>query len=177
MKNIILFAAIFSSVLLSAFAQEAEYVVKLTNKTNPEKIRYLKEGRRIKIFSEDNSHHAGRLVVPSDSTLKVDDKIFQVDDIPKIRGNSTGLLVAKIAGGALGAFGIMLAVAGTSIIVDALASNSLAVIILVPIGVITVATGFIVASAGSSVLFINGMKYDLRDKWDISIVPASEFSK
>lgn len=177
MKNIILFAAIFSLVLLSTFAQETEYIVKLTNKAHPEKIRYLKEGKRVKVYLEDNRKYAGKLVVPSDSTLKVDNETFPVDAFPKISGNSTGLLVAKIAGGTLGAFGIMLAVAGTSIIVDALASNSLAVIILVPIGVITVATGFIVASAGSSVLFINGMKYDLRDKWDISIVPASEFSK
>lgn len=177
MKNIILFAAIFLSVLLSTSAQESEYIVKLTNNSHPEKIRYLKEGKRVKVRLEDNVKYAGKLMVPSDSTLKVDNVTLPVGDIPEISGNSSGLLVAKIAGGTLGAFGLMLAIAGTTIIVDALASNSLAVIILLPIGVITVGAGFIAASAGLSVLLINGQKYDLRDKWEMSVVPASEFSK
>ena len=174
MKNVLF---VFVALLLTnfAFSQQTEYAIKLVKKSNPDKVRYIEQGRRMKVYTNDNTEYAGRLYIPTDSTLRIDAITLPADQIPKIRGNSTGLLIAKIAGGALGAFGLFVAGVGVAIIVDALQSNNgFAVILLFPVGLIVSAAGVGGTLIGSSVLFVNGKKYDLRDKWDMSIVPVSE---
>lgn len=171
---------VFMALLLTnfAFSQETEYAIKLVNKSNPEKVRYIEQGRRMKVYTNENTEYAGHLYIPSDSTIRIDAITLQADQIPKIRGNSTGLLIAKIAGGALGAFGLFVTGSGAAIMLEALQSdNGFAVVLLFPLGLIISATGVGCTLIGSSVLFVNGKKYDLREKWDMSIIPVSEIPK
>ncbi len=174
MKSIIWF--ILFSILTSFFAsgQNSEYVVKLVKKSNPDKVRYIEEGRRMKIYTSDNTEYTGQLYIPSDSTLRVDAITFAADQIPKIRGNSTGLLVTKIAGGVLGATGLAVFIMGSIILIDGLNPDVWAEIFLIPVGMIIAGTGALATIAGGSVLFVNGKKYNLRDQWDMSIIPVSE---
>lgn len=173
MMKHVLFAIVAILLTNITFSQESKYVVKLVKKSNPEKVRYIEEGRRIKIYTDKNTEYAGKLYIPTDSTLRVDAISLPVDQIPKIRGNSTGLLVTKITGGVLGAAGLAVFIMGSIILVNGLNPDVWAEIFLIPVGMVIAGTGAVATLVGGSVLFVNGKKYDLRDKWDMSIVPVS----
>jgi len=167
---------VFVALLLTnfAFSQETEYAIKLVKKSKPDKVRYIEQGRRMKVYANDNTEYAGRLYIPTDSTIRIDAITLSADQIPKIRGNSTGLMVTKIAGGVLGAAGLAVFIMGSIILIDGLNPDVWAEIFLIPVGMIIAGTGALATIAGGSVLFINGKKYDLRDQWDMSIIPVSE---
>ena len=167
---------VFMALLLTnfVFSQETEYAIKLVKKSNPDKVRYIEQGRRMKVYTNDNTEYAGRVYIPSDSTIRIDAITLPADQIPKIRGNSTGLMVSKIAGGVLGAAGLAVFIMGSIILIDGLNPDVWAEIFLIPVGMVIAGTGALATIAGGSVLFVNGKKYDLRDKWDMSIVPVSE---
>ena len=118
----------------------------------------------MKIYTDQNIEYAGKLYIPTDSTLRVDAISLPVDQIPKIRGNSTGLLVTKIAGGVLGTAGLAVFVMGGIILLHGLNPDVWIEIFLIPFGIVTAGTGAVATIIGGSVLFVNGKKYDLRDK-------------
>jgi len=69
---------------ISGFSQNSEYRLKLVDKQNPARVRYVNEGQRMKIFLNDSSAISGRIIIPSDSTLQLDSNIFTLDQLYRI---------------------------------------------------------------------------------------------
>jgi len=171
------FSLILPTLLFFAFpvfSQTSDFCLKLVNKSNPDQVRYIHEGKRISLYDKNDYKSAGKLSIENDSIIMISDTTFFLTDVSTIRGKSTGLLIIRIFGGTLGAFGLMMVGGGAVILSEAIATNTLGSIILIPLGVIVTGAGVLATLTGISIAFVNGKKYDLMDKWDLSIVPVSE---
>ncbi|PKP03622.1 MAG: hypothetical protein CVU11_07710 [Bacteroidetes bacterium HGW-Bacteroidetes-6] len=174
MKQKALLVLIAISLAFSCFSQQPDYVIKLVSKKDPEKVRYIYEGKRVKVYTRSEDVYAGKILIVDDSSIQVNEVVVPVDNIPKIRGNSTGLVFAKIGGGLLGIFGLLTFAGGTTMIIEGFTEQSLASIILVPLGIAFSALGVIEVLGGTSLALVNGKKYDLENDWDMYIIPTQE---
>ncbi len=173
MKQKALFAILAISLAFSCFSQQSDYAIMLVSKKDSEKVRYIYEGKRVKVYTESEDIYAGKIILPNDSTLQVNETLISINNIPKIRGNSTGLLFAKIGGGLFGVFGLLTFAGGSTMIIEGFSEQSLASIILIPIGFAISTLGVIEVLGGTSLALANGKKYDLEKDWDMFIVSAA----
>ncbi|HBG69488.1 MAG: hypothetical protein A2W93_01250 [Bacteroidetes bacterium GWF2_43_63] len=170
---------IFSTIILSVCAQsqEADYVVKLVKTTDFREVCYLQEGKRICLIDQSGKRFAGNLILPNDSELVVSDKHFFLADIRYIQTSGVGRTMKKVFGGFLGSAGLLLTGAGFAVIMDAVSSNTPEdYIILIPLGLITAGIGTLATLQGVFMVFSNENEFDVQNKWDIEIIPATDLA-
>ncbi|PLW92933.1 MAG: hypothetical protein C0592_08245 [Marinilabiliales bacterium] len=170
-KSLILFILVLAGVF--AYGQE-KYAIKLTHKDKPEKVRYIYEGKRMMVIMPDGTKHKGKLEFLSSADISLNGTEIPCDNIPVIKGQSTGLLMGKIFGGVLIAGGLLFTGAGGAMIISGFAEQSLAGIILIPFGIVVAAGGVGSTLMGTTILFFTGKKYDLENDWDMEVVKVSE---
>ncbi len=161
----------------SGYSQNAGYRIKLVNRQNPERIRYVNEGQRMKIFNTDSTAITGRIIIPTDSTLQIDSTVIAIDQLYRIKSNSAGLSMAKVASGVVFVIGVLMVVNSMILTYTIFRSDDVYQVILLPVVFIYGSGGTVATLLSGSALFLNGNNYDLRNKWDMSIVPVSKTSE
>ena len=168
-----LFLLVLAFFTVSAFSQGSGYVLKLTSKKNPGKVRYIYEGKRMAVLMPDGTKHKGKLEFANATEISLNGVVIPCDKIPVIKGQSTGLVLGKIFGGILMAGSLLFTGAGATVIIQGFAEHSLATVFLVPLGLVISAGGVGGTLMGTSILFFAGKKYDLENDWDMEIVTQS----
>ena len=74
-----------------------------------ERRKFLKENRRIKVFTEDGNKYKGRYTIVDNETIEINGSLIKIEDIEVIRKKD---LIVSIVKGAVFGFGTVLFVGG-----------------------------------------------------------------
>jgi len=131
------------------------------------KQRILSENKRIKIWlgNSEEDPIKGRFTILNDSIIKINDQQFNISKIAKLR---TSRLATKIVGGVLAVPGTSLILIGGGAIINALIVDASTAAFAIIIGGISIVLGIIPAAIGIPLL-LSGKKYDIKEKWSLSV--------
>lgn len=155
--------------LLPVVAQQ-NYVLKLTNTRNPEKVKLFHNGDRVSLYYQDGMELNGFLKIIDKMSLEVDSQVVNIEQVPIIVNRKNSGFMGKTAGVLIAAAGTGIAVVGFAYFFKAIGSGMPKVLYLVPGGLLVSIVGVQVVSAGFRMLVGKGKKYYLGLDWSAEIV-------
>ncbi|MPM07082.1 hypothetical protein SDC9_53388 [bioreactor metagenome] len=165
-------AVLLLSVVLCA--QDGDFVLKLVKYSDSYDVKYIQEGKRIGLIDHSGNKYSGKLSLPNDSIIIVDNTQFRIEDVSLIRNSGAGIFVLKTFGALLGAGGLMMIGTGCAVIVDAIsAASTPGYIILIPIGLAMGGVGMKATLYAVSYVFGDEKVFDVNHKWNMEIIPAN----
>lgn len=156
-------------LLLPVVAQQ-NYVLKLTNTRNPEKIKLFHNGDRVSLYYQDGNELEGFLTIVDKTTMVVDSQVVNIEQVPIIVNRKSAGFMGKTAGVLLAATGTGIAVVGFAYFFKGIGSGLPDALYLVPGGLLVSVVGVQVVSAGFRMIVGKGKKYYLGLDWSAEIV-------
>lgn len=108
---ILLILAVFSPFQV---LQAQDIGIEITHKKG-KRVKFLKENRRIKVFTQDGEKVKGRLEIIDNQTIRVKDKVIKLKDVVLIRKKDVGTSIAKAVGIGLGTTLIVASVTSSNV--------------------------------------------------------------
>jgi len=152
----------------AADRKEGIKVLVLTKKKSG-KIKHIKAGTRIVLWTKSEIKVKGILENLTDSTVIVNGKEYSLSSIKAIRVNHVG---AKITGGIIGGTGLSGTIAGAVLYISGLSEGGCSGGLAIVFGILLGTISAIILSIGLVIFFV-GKKYRLK-KWKFSTAQISE---
>ena len=174
----ILFICFIFALASDSFAQPSQSSVKricLINNRNG-RVKFINNGRMVKIRLRENlEFRKGRITSISDSVISIDNIPFKIDDIAVISPRQTGLIIARVGGGAVSAMGAGLIVAGFVWLSEAKNDNSggWGGMFLTLAGIGAIASGVLTVPIGAIPYMIHHKRFYLHSKWNLKIIDST----